>query len=78
MNIRNYWQQGAEAYQAFKYQQTMEKLDAELNAIIAKQSSYPCKCEKVDAYHCYAEKHDTFEIDDNKFCRCRCHKTKEF
>jgi hypothetical protein len=78
MSIRDYWQQGATAYQAFRRQQKLEQLDAELHTLIAKLSRYPCTCEKVDAHHCYADKHDTMEIDDNKFCRCRCHKTDEF
>jgi len=78
MSVRDYWQQGAEAYQAFRHQQKIAQCEAELNAILAKQSRYPCICEKADASQCYAEKHDTMEIDDNKFCRCRCHRTDEF
>lgn len=78
MNIRDYWQQGAEAYQAFKHHERMAKLDADLTAIMATPSSYSCKCQRYDAHHCYAEKHDTMDIDDDKFCRCHCHKTDEF
>ena len=80
MDIRNYWQQGVEAYREVKHQQVMEQLEVEHAALetkLAKVRAVPCNCDLLDAHQCYADKHDTTEIDDSRWCRCRCHRIAE-
>lgn len=77
MNIGTYWQQGTEAYREVKHMQRMEGLaadEAKLEAKFAKVRAVKCNCELLDAHQCYAESHDTTEVDDCHACKCRCHR----